>query len=60
MIDARLEVHSKTSTTTMVPQRHSGHVFREMPVSASPRLDHNKQLGFFPDAIALTGYLANG
>jgi hypothetical protein len=33
----RLEVHSKVSMTTMVPQRHSGHVFREIPVRASYR-----------------------
>ena len=36
-IGARLAAHSKVSITTMVPQRHSGHVFRETPVSASYR-----------------------
>lgn len=37
MNGARQEVRSKVSMTTMVPQPHSGHVFREIPVSASYR-----------------------
>jgi len=37
MNGVRLEVDLKVSITTIVPQRHSGHVFRETPVSASYR-----------------------